>query len=145
YDHFFNKVLDLGEYDAIGILNFAREVRNTIHNNGVYWKPEKQQDLIFNRHGKTFIFKHGNRVKFDWYDMLDLSDDLRDLLRKTVGHKKLREYDEEILDPFLNISIEDKVKEAANPLQPEGTGRGIFSSPGEADEFIRKERDSWDH
>ena len=67
----------------ISLLDFARTIRNLIHNNGVYInKSGKSETLLFN--GQTYLFEHGKKVTYAFPDLflaiyeriLMLSDDI---------------------------------------------------------------------
>ena len=67
------------------MLDFARTLRNLIHNNGTYFgKQGKNESLPFN--GQTYNFEHGKGVRFAYQQLLFsiyeqillLSDDLND-------------------------------------------------------------------
>ena len=73
----------LGLKQHISLLDFARTIRNLIHNNGMYLhKSCKNETLSFR--GKTYLFEHGKKIQFAYLellmaiyaDTLKLSDDL---------------------------------------------------------------------
>lgn len=58
----------LGLNQHIRFLDFARTLRNLIHNNGVYInKGGKDESLSFN--GQAYLFEHGKKVTFAFPDL----------------------------------------------------------------------------
>ena len=49
--------------DSTDLLDLLRHIRNTIHNNGVYFHPNSQNKTVTNK-GKQYIFDIGKPVKF---------------------------------------------------------------------------------
>jgi hypothetical protein len=100
YDCLFNSKLATAPIDGTQLLDLLRLVRNTIHNNGVYFNP-RGGNVTLNWQGHTFEFKQGAPVDFVTWDFLILvSDSLRILLRQVVEDKNLRNVTVGIDDPF---------------------------------------------
>lgn len=85
--------------DGAELLDLFREVRNTIHNNGVYFNNNgNSKNLTWE--GKTFEFNHGTRVSFVTWDFLILiSESLRLLLMEILKDIYIKGIDV-IVDPF---------------------------------------------
>lgn len=100
YDCLFNSNLAAPPANGADLLDLLRLVRNTIHNNGVYFNPRGTNATLTWR-GTTFQFTHGRPVDFvSWEFMIGVSDDLRLLLREIVEDANLRSIAVEIDDPF---------------------------------------------
>jgi hypothetical protein len=83
---------------AFELLEFIRLIRNLIHNDGIYF-AEDGQDRNVKYKGNSYIFYHGKRVKFVYWDLLlTLADDIRILLVKVVSHQKVSNLSQ-IIDP----------------------------------------------
>lgn len=53
----------------VSFLDFARELRNLVHNNGIYISKDSQDlTLVFNN--QTYNFKHANKVNFAYAELL---------------------------------------------------------------------------
>lgn len=100
YDCLFRSKLATSYPEGIVLLDLLRLVRNTIHNNGVYFDPQgRDVSLIWK--GQTFDFKQTKPVDFvTWEFLIAASDSLREFLRKVVDDANLRSITQEITDPF---------------------------------------------
>lgn len=100
YDCLFNSKLATAPADGIELLDLLRLVRNTIHNNGVYFNP-RGADVTLSWQGQTFEFRQGAAVDFvTWEFLIQVSDSLRMLLRQVVEDTNLRNVTVVIDDPF---------------------------------------------
>lgn len=100
YDCLFNSKLASAPRDGGQLLDLLRLVRNTIHNNGVYFSPRGGNSTL-TWQGDTFEFKQGVAVDFvTWEFLFRVSDSLRALLREIVEDDNLRGITVEIDDPF---------------------------------------------
>lgn len=100
YDCLFNSKLAKAPTEGAQLLDLLRLVRNTIHNNGVYFSP-RGGTVTLNWRGQTFEFKQGVPVDFvTWEFLIQVSDSLRMLLRETVEDVNVRNITVEIDDPF---------------------------------------------
>lgn len=100
YDCLFSSKLATAPTDGTQLLDLLRLVRNTIHNNGVYFNP-RGGNVTLNWQGQTFEFRQGAPVDFvTWEFLIRVSDSLRTLLRQVVEDAKLRNVTVEIDDPF---------------------------------------------
>ncbi len=70
-------------------LDFMRDIRNLIHNNGVYFdKDARNKNVTYG--GKTYPFIHRKQVRFvDWELLLNLTENLCNLLIKVISHEKI--------------------------------------------------------
>ena len=82
------------------LLDLTREIRNLIHNGGVYFS-EEGKDKKRSYKGTTYEFRHGKRVAFVTWDLLlKLAKDIHQLLVRVIGHQKICAL-AEITNPFL--------------------------------------------
>ncbi len=84
--------LDLGENEkktARQLLDFIRLVRNTNHNDGVYFSKDGSDQTVIYR-GQPYTFQHNTPMDFvSWKLLLTISDDARHLLVQTISHTKI--------------------------------------------------------
>jgi hypothetical protein len=100
YDCLFSSKLATAPTDATQLLDLLRLVRNTIHNNGVYFNP-RGGNVTLSWQGQTFELRQGAPVNFvTWEFLLQVSDSLRMLLRQVVEDINLRNVTVVIDDPF---------------------------------------------
>ena len=100
YDCLFSSKLATGPTDGIQLLDLLRLVRNTIHNNGVYFNP-RGGNVTLSWQGQTFEFRQGAPVDFvTWEFLIQVADSLRILLRQVVEDTNLRNVTVVIDDPF---------------------------------------------
>jgi hypothetical protein len=100
YDCLFSSKLATTPSDGIQLLDLLRLVRNTIHNNGVYFNP-RGGNVTLSWQGQTFEFRQGAPVDFvTWEFLIQVSDSLRILLRQVVEDTTLRNITVVIDDPF---------------------------------------------
>jgi len=84
---------------GVELLRLFRLIRNTIHNNGVYFHKNGKEYTIKWK-GKTYEFKQDVPVRGITLDfILDTSDDVRLLLRSIVEDCKIKAISGEIRDP----------------------------------------------
>lgn len=70
-------------------LDMWREVRNTIHNNGIYFSKDGSDKTISFK-GNTYQLCHKKKVDFVTWDMLcNIQDDARVFLREIVDHPQV--------------------------------------------------------
>jgi hypothetical protein len=91
---------DAAPANGIALLDLLRLVRNTVHNNGVYFhRSGNDASVIWD--GETFEFKQEKPVNFvTWEFMMKISEALRLLLREVVEDAKLKAISTLIDDPF---------------------------------------------
>lgn len=86
--------------DADDLVTLLRLVRNTIHNNGVYF-DKRGRDAQVTYKGRTYDFHHGKPVNFvRWEWLLERLDDVRELLFRVVNDPNIFGITHEIVDPF---------------------------------------------
>lgn len=100
YECLFRSKLSAIPADGVPLLDLLRLVRNTIHNNGVYFHPSGN-DASVTWDGEQFEFKQGTPVDFvTWWFLVRVSHALRQLLRTVVEDANLKGITAEINDPF---------------------------------------------
>lgn len=100
YECLFKSKLSAIPTDGIELLDLLRLIRNTIHNNGVYFHPSGN-DVSITWSEETFEFKQGVPVDFvTWEFLIRVSEALRQLLREVVEDTNLKGISVEINDPF---------------------------------------------
>jgi hypothetical protein len=100
YDCLFSSKLATAPADGTQLLDLLRLVRNTIHNNGVYFNP-RGGNVSLSWQGRTFQFRQGAPVDFvTWGFLIQVSDSLRILLRQVIEDTNLRSITVMIDDPF---------------------------------------------
>lgn len=98
YECLFRNKLSTVPYEGIELLELFRLVRNTVHNNGVYFH-KTQSDARVTWDGETFEFKHGQPVSFANIEFLiRISGALRRLLREVIEDPSLRAVTAQIND-----------------------------------------------
>lgn len=86
--------------DADDLVKLLRLVRNTIHNNGVYFDKRGRDDRVTYK-GVTYDFEHGKPVNFvRWEWLLERLEDVRELLFRVVNDPIIFGIPHEIVDPF---------------------------------------------
>jgi len=102
YECLFKSKLAEPPSDGVELLNFFRLIKNTFHNNGVYFHQSGVNSTI-NWKGQIYEFKQGKPVDFvTWDFVLNFSNDLRGLLRKVVEDQNLKSIKKEITESFYN-------------------------------------------
>jgi len=83
----------------IELLDMAAKLRNTVHNNGVYFH-KSGKDAIQNYKGRTYEFKYGKRIEFaNWPLLLEITSDLVLMLVEVVRDPKIKNIPGTIDDP----------------------------------------------
>lgn len=83
----------------VEMLDLFRLIRNTLHNNGVYFHKSCNSVTVPYR-GKTYEFKHGEKIDFVFWDLkLSLLDDVIWLVRHILDHPRVVALDH-TRDPF---------------------------------------------
>jgi hypothetical protein len=95
-----SKLVNTPSSTAIELLELVRLVRNTIHNDGIYFH-RNGKDIEVSYKGEKYQFIYGKPVEFvTWEFLLMLTDDIRELLVQTISDKAIAEIDTQIKDPF---------------------------------------------
>jgi hypothetical protein len=96
----------LSEYpeSSLEFVDLLRCIRNTIHNNGIYFHHRFQQEqVVWKRKKYNFIF--GQPVAYtNWDFCLLLVDEMRKLLEIIIDDENVKTIDMEITDPMAVIS-----------------------------------------
>jgi hypothetical protein len=81
-------------------LDFYRTIRNTVHNNGIYFHKNRKTENI-NWNGKTYTFNYGKKINFATWDLLfEVLTDILNKMKKLFTNKQLSIISEEMSDPF---------------------------------------------
>jgi hypothetical protein len=85
YECLLRSKLALPRPDDVELLDFARTLRNTVHNNGVYYH-RKGTDVDLKYRGCQYSFRQGRPVEFATWDLvIQLVDDLVGVLERVVS------------------------------------------------------------
>jgi len=99
YSDFFKQRLSKPMPYHIELLDMAAKLRNTVHNNGVYFH-KSGKDAIQNYKGQTYEFKYGKRIEFaNWPLLLEITSDLVSMLVEVVRDPKIKNIPGTIDDP----------------------------------------------
>jgi len=102
YECLLRSNLSSAPVDAVELLDLLRHVRNTIHNNGVYFHRDGKNAQVTYKE-MTYHFRHGQRVDFVHWDLLlTLTDDVRQLLVQVVSDEAVAGITGQITDPFAD-------------------------------------------
>jgi len=86
--------------ESIKFLDLFRHLRNTIHNNGVFFDERGRNIVVIWRKVK-YEFKHGAPLEFvTWDFLMEISDTIRELLKTVALDSNLQTFKQEIPDPF---------------------------------------------
>ncbi len=78
-----------GEQDWIDMLDLFRLIRNTIHNNGVYFHSARA-DAKVRYQGRIYQFKHGQKINIVWWDLcLAVLSDIISLFIALTAHVRV--------------------------------------------------------
>lgn len=85
---------------AIDLLDLLRFIRNTVHNNGVFFnRAGTDEQIVYN--GNTYRFLYGKAVDFvTWDFIISVAQDLVDLAVAVVSDASVAEIAGTIQDPF---------------------------------------------
>jgi hypothetical protein len=85
--------------DAIELFDLWREIRNVIHNNGVYFNAKGGHDKAIIYKGKTYVFRHAHKIEFvDWGMCFRTAFDVRGMLQAIVNDDVIKNHAGVILD-----------------------------------------------
>lgn len=100
YECLFKSHLCCEPTQGIELLELLRNVRNTIHNNGVYFsKTSANQQIAWK--GNQFSFEHGKPVGFvTWPFLLEIVEALQKMVGQVVTDPKLIGISTNIIDPY---------------------------------------------
>jgi hypothetical protein len=81
------------------LLDLMKCIRNTNHNNGVYFSKRNNESISYA--GTKYDFVHGKKVDFITWDLIcNLHEDARNLLKKIVDHPLISSLPGTIVDPY---------------------------------------------
>ena len=84
---------------ATSLLELCTEIRNAIHNNGVFFNPKGNFDVEVIYKGQRYQFRNGRKIDFaDWKRLLLLTLDLRGLLLQIVNDENVKSLNAPVLD-----------------------------------------------
>ncbi len=100
YECLIRAELNLDEsQDWINLLDLFRIIRNSLHNNGVYFHATANNVNVLYR-GRVYEFSHGKCLDFVYWDLkLSLLDDVLSLIETILQHPKIQNLSY-IKDPF---------------------------------------------
>lgn len=97
YECLFMSKLSKCPPNGIDLLNLLRLVRNTVHNNGVYFH-KNGNDITIQWRGNSYKFIQGTIIDFvTWDFIIGISDDIRNLLSLIVDDTNLKSISSEIV------------------------------------------------
>ncbi|MFC1495727.1 hypothetical protein ACFL6W_10635 [Thermodesulfobacteriota bacterium] len=100
YDYLLNSKLSCCPNEGIEFLDLFRLLRNTVHNNGVYFHRSGRDETV-HWQGNDYEFRQEIPVDFvNWSFCITIANESRKLLKTVVENPILREIDQEITDPF---------------------------------------------
>jgi hypothetical protein len=90
-----------GNFDRyVSLLDLYRELRNTIHNNGVYFH-RRWESKVVEYEGNEYEFKIGEPIDFaDWNFIRNASVECVELLYNVVKNPVVSDVEKNIADPF---------------------------------------------
>ncbi|WP_159098857.1 hypothetical protein [Aquabacterium olei] len=100
YECLFKTQLSAEPADGVVLLDLLRNVRNTIHNNGVFFnKAATNQSISWK--GKQFLFEYSKPVDFvTWDFLLEVVTALEKMIGEIVNDSKLTSITTGIIDPY---------------------------------------------
>jgi hypothetical protein len=99
YNDFFKQRLSKPMPCHIELLDMAAKLRNTVHNNGVYFH-KSGKDATQNYKGRTYVFKHGQPIEFaNWPLLLEITSDLVSMLVEVVRDPRIKNIPGTVVDP----------------------------------------------
>ncbi|MFX1538020.1 MAG: hypothetical protein ACFFDI_27820 [Promethearchaeota archaeon] len=100
YECLFKSKLSGCPADGFELLDLLRNIRNTVHNNGVFFNL-KRSDASVKWAGQTYVFKHGIPVDFVTWDLIiHAADAVRKLLRSVCEDANIQAITTEITEPY---------------------------------------------
>ena len=86
YECLFRTKLTNQPPEGIELLDLLREIRNTVHNNSVYFNRRGQPRVTVSYRGVDYHFDHASKLNFvDWDILISLLGDSAELLLKVVN------------------------------------------------------------
>lgn len=94
----------LNLWNYLCMLHLLRLMRNTIHNNGVYYHRKNLKEIV-SYNGKTYTFEQGKGVEYgDVWKLLQfqIMPDIKRMMTQMVNTKDISSIPQ-ILDPFIKV------------------------------------------
>ena len=99
YDDLLLRRLSAAKPTAVELLDMAARIRNTVHNNGVYFH-KSGLDVTQHYKGRSYDFRHGKPVEFaGWPLLLEITSDLGSVVADIARDPSIVGIGGEILDP----------------------------------------------
>jgi len=100
YECLFRSHLSAEPTDGVALLDLLRNVRNTIHNNGVFFNKTATNQLVSWK-GKQFAFEYGKPIDFvTWDFLLEVVTALEKMVSEIVNDGALIQIKADIVDPY---------------------------------------------
>ncbi len=100
YECLFRRHLNAEPADGIALLDLLRNVRNTIHNNGVFFNKTATNQLV-TWQGQQWFFEYGKPIEFvTWDFLLEVLTAIERMVSEIVNDRKFTSIHTEILDPY---------------------------------------------
>ncbi|MBK9925739.1 MAG: hypothetical protein IPP66_10640 [Anaerolineales bacterium] len=80
------------------LLDLLRCIRNTIHNNGIYFPKSGKNEKISYK-GIDYNFVVGSKIGFTWEQLLEFTSDVKDMLREIIESPEVASH-ASVGDPF---------------------------------------------
>jgi hypothetical protein len=86
--------------DSDDLIKVLRLSRNTVHNNGVYFDKNGNDDQVMHK-GTTYFFRNGKPIDFvNWEWLIERLEDVRELFESVISDPNIIEITDLIADPF---------------------------------------------
>lgn len=100
YECLFKSHLNNEPTDGIALLDLLRNIRNTIHNNGVFFNKTATNQLVLWK-GRQFSFDYGKPIDFvTWDFLLEVVTALEKMISDIVNDEALTGIKTDIVDPY---------------------------------------------
>ncbi|HYG10434.1 MAG TPA: hypothetical protein VD835_10840 [Pyrinomonadaceae bacterium] len=109
YDRLFGLTLAPHHNDAVVTFDLLRNIRNTVHNNTVFFdKRAQDRSIVWN--SETFHFKHGYPITFlNWDLLIQLVDECRAAAKSVITSDQVALMPTIIEDPYSREPIDEPV------------------------------------
>ena len=100
YKHLFKELSNHKDFQ--NTLDFLRLLRNTVHDNGIYYQ-KKSESVNINWNEKSFTFTPGKKIEFATWDLLlELLIDILHKIKMLLTSEQLTKFQNTIPDPFAH-------------------------------------------
>jgi len=97
----YSALLSKLKLDYKPLLDILTYLRNTIHNNGVYF-PVSNKNVSIRYKGTLYVFKIGKPHEYaSWPELLIIIDDVRVMMEQIIYHKQISSLSN-VVDPYAN-------------------------------------------